>query len=151
MCIPFAFGSIFLWLVPVCWTRILFGSFRHGNHKVPFRVMALGQTYSTQVTVKQQMPKRSYTEPIICLCKATVPDNQEWSSPILLWTLDISLLNIIGCRTETNNHKVKTLMRLWTHEGTPYLALTGELWDAFHELFGERRPRDIESMLSCHV
>ena len=70
---------------------------------------------------------------------------------ILIVSLDkshyISLyyrLNIRHCSTETNNHKVKTLARLWTHKNKHPIQ---SFMDVFRELFGETRQRDMESIL----
>ena len=43
------------------------------------------------------------------------------------------------------------MVKLWPGfvfvNDTPYLALTGELWGVFHEIFKEKWPRYIESAL----
>ena len=47
-----------------------------------------------------------------------------------------------------NRGKSRTLFKFWTPKDTPHLALAGELWGVFGELFGEEKwPRNIPSAL----
>ena len=73
------------------------------------------------------------------LCPGMAADN----SPVRYHRLSYVALYCV----HHNHYNGKTSGRLWTHEDTAYLALTGEIWDVFRELFGERWPRNIQSAL----
>ena len=53
-------------------------------------------------------------------------------------------------RTQHKNNNDKTLVRFALMNDTPYLALTGELWGVYLELYRDKRLQYIESTLS-HV
>ena len=61
-------------------------------------------------------------------------------------TIDSRLYMIWQC-TPHNNYNDKTSVRFACTKDTPYVALTGELWGVYRELYEEKWPRYIESAL----